>query len=200
MARFIPAPAGNTTAAESVWRFAPVHPRACGEHIGDLRSKCFHIGSSPRLRGTPNPGRERQPSYRFIPAPAGNTWLGRWMVTPCSVHPRACGEHHNPPMSSLPAAGSSPRLRGTHAHRTAGGALLRFIPAPAGNTASGNCAWRKSAVHPRACGEHTGARRQLCRPYGSSPRLRGTRQSFTRYQALNRFIPAPAGNTGTSRA
>ena len=70
-------------------------------------------GSSPRLRGThPLIGR-RIEAERFIPAPAGNTWIGVRSAKPKPVHPRACGEHvvlRNPANTG---DGSSPRLRGT---------------------------------------------------------------------------------------
>ncbi len=51
--RFIPACAGNTTAAPPTPPSGAVHPRVCGEHsnLGILLRA--HIGSSPRVRGTP---------------------------------------------------------------------------------------------------------------------------------------------------
>ena len=70
--RFIPAPAGNARLTCSCSRWAPVHPRACGERRAGSRSSGSGAGSSPRLRGTParrGRGRDRP---RFIPAPAGN--------------------------------------------------------------------------------------------------------------------------------
>ena len=56
----------------------------------------------------------------------------------------------------------------------------------------------RSSDHPRACGEHPkhfGASRN---PFGSSPRLRGTRQGGCFAHGLARIIPAPAGNTMAS--
>ena len=77
--------------------------------------------------------------------------------------------------------------------------LGRFIPAPAGNTATPASGSTRGTVHPRACGEHN--TRGTCQDpeNGSSPRLRGTQiGSFTRLLFV-RFIPALAGNTcGTS--
>ena len=51
-------------------------------------------------------------------------------------------------------AGSSPRLRGTHAKKGANPRRARFIPAPAGNTLEEIPDVIPESVHPRACGEH----------------------------------------------
>ncbi|EFH10693.1 hypothetical protein HMPREF0731_3078 [Pseudoroseomonas cervicalis ATCC 49957] len=50
--RFIPAPAGNTISRRGWPASGPVHPRACGEHMGKRRHPMLLNGSSPRLRGT----------------------------------------------------------------------------------------------------------------------------------------------------
>ena len=52
-ARFIPAHAGNTVANGPARSGSSVHPRACGEHIGNLETMREMGGSSPRMRGTP---------------------------------------------------------------------------------------------------------------------------------------------------
>ena len=134
--RFIPAPAGNARTQpvtrssrigtgssprlrgtrprrSSSIRRIPVHPRACGERFLSLTRALRDLGSSPRLRGTPQ-GAEAGPVVRrFIPAPAGNARMARSKQQGAAVHPRACGERlsHSPVISS--ACGSSPRLRGT---------------------------------------------------------------------------------------
>ena len=92
---------------------------------------------------------------RFIPAPAGNTLAGNWTLIRWAVHPRACGEHETRRDALRGVIGSSPRLRGTRYAETRRQVGERFIPAPAGNTAaSDNVRWF-TAVHPRACGEHS---------------------------------------------
>ena len=50
--RFIPAPAGNTSATASRAGVPTVHPRACGEHAAWNGRHQAAPGSSPRLRGT----------------------------------------------------------------------------------------------------------------------------------------------------
>ena len=71
--RFIPAFAGNTSASATCLSIVTVHPRVCGEHECFCTNHCPHIGSSPRLRGTPKLISINQLSCRFIPAFAGNT-------------------------------------------------------------------------------------------------------------------------------
>ncbi len=192
--RFIPAPAGNAQVPTPPLTRNTVHPRACGERATADLAGGPHAGSSPRLRGTRewlDPG---SASYRFIPAPAGNAYIGRLISWVGAVHPRACGECHLYPILAAYLSGSSPRLRGTHRMVLEITTQIRFIPAPAGNATKPSRACRAAPVHPRACGER--ARRGLLpwRDDGSSPRLRGTRSRRGGAQRHVRFIPAPAGN------
>ena len=193
--RFIPAPAGNTSAPVPRPRPVPVHPRACGEHLPDGLHVGGSLGSSPRLRGTPVMRTVIRLPLRFIPAPAGNTIVKPILSSGISVHPRACGEHRSGFRRRRPVTGSSPRLRGTLERQRGRNAEFRFIPAPAGNTRVETSPGRAEAVHPRACGEHTSHFRASTRMRGSSPRLRGTRKHPQAGFAVHRFIPAPAGNT-----
>ena len=71
----------------------------------------------------------------------------------------------------------------------------RFIPAPAGNSRLRSGWLPGRPVHPRACGEQSGNGLRLKTSSGSSPRLRGTVQGKTALFWLQRFIPAPAGNS-----
>ena len=153
--RFIPAPAGNTTALHDDLARSAVHPRACGEHTS----------------ASPLPWR---PS-RFIPAPAGNTTRASGIGTN-SVHPRACGEHDSGAAPAGCRNGSSPRLRGTRRRGKRNPPWRRFIPAPAGNTKECGKEPGPHPVHPRACGEHIEKEIKCANPRGSSPRLRGTLQ------------------------
>ena len=193
--RFIPAPAGNTARPTTTSRCGSVHPRACGEHSARSSPATGTNGSSPRLRGTR--GRQSGRGYptRFIPAPAGNTHRCGLPRTPFPVHPRACGEHDAQGRLVPERIGSSPRLRGTRAGLAGDRRPVRFIPAPAGNTARPSSPCAAPSVHPRACGEHSPARSASIRPSGSSPRLRGTRAELRHEAPVLRFIPAPAGNT-----
>ena len=193
--RFIPAPAGNTSPHSVTPIMSTVHPRACGEHECATAVFSAGFGSSPRLRGTPAGVAAVKAGCRFIPAPAGNTPRPPASAVARPVHPRACGEHPYPAWIAFDADGSSPRLRGTPWWRQVTRSRCRFIPAPAGNTASRGGACSTRPVHPRACGEHLARHLIPDISIGSSPRLRGTRREVDRLEVGVRFIPAPAGNT-----
>ena len=133
-------------------------------------------------------------TFRFIPAPAGNSGRARSRRGRPPVHPRACGEQYEKRYQDNVSVGSSPRLRGT-VHRC----ILffldnRFIPAPAGNRTTPRIRPPSFSVHPRACGEQWKGGLILKGGNGSSPRLRGTVFITPPPRVLPRFIPAPAGN------
>ena len=77
----------------------------------------------------------------------------------------------------VPSIGSSPRLRGTVPRPQLVLDIDRFIPAPAGNSATPSTDSRYRSVHPRACGEQCHALQLVL--------------------DIGRFIPAPAGNSAT---
>ena len=199
--RFIPARAGNTRTKEQLAYDIAVHPRACGEHARTVDPMLCAYGSSPRVRGTLLDPRCRPTLKRFIPARAGNTpgADGSGGVMDGSS-PRVRGTrgrmvghrrgrrfiparagntvHHRD--RARPTGGSSPRVRGTRQPmQQARLRAQRFIPARAGNTQPSPAPPRASAVHPRACGEHSSSL-AICRRY-------------------DRFIPARAGNTTTAQ-
>ncbi len=193
--RFIPAHAGNTCSPRPAASPAPVHPRACGEHVLQSETKMNPAGSSPRMRGTQNATAGAAPVWRFIPAHAGNTPPTRPCRPANPVHPRACGEHDFATEVDGHVLGSSPRMRGTHQARSRRRRTGRFIPAHAGNTFCSPRAGGTSPVHPRACGEHGPAMAWISCIRGSSPRMRGTRFLHSKNSGTFRFIPAHAGNT-----
>ncbi len=75
--RFIPACAGNAPDAGRQAPAAAVHPRVCGERPSDAVRPPCHVGSSPRVRGTPCRRCRAVLMRRFIPACAGNAALRR---------------------------------------------------------------------------------------------------------------------------
>ena len=87
---------------------------ACGERAQGLHCPYRVRGSSTRVRGTLLTLAEQAPSYRFIPARAGNAQTRRSSRVAVSVHPRACGERRRHRVLLSRGTGSSPRVRGTH--------------------------------------------------------------------------------------
>ena len=152
-------------------------------------------GSSPRGRGTPSRYDLTMDVTRFIPARAGNTSTETSATSPCSVHPRAGGEHSYATGTLMPLGGSSPRGRGTPLLLKHPPKIQRFIPARAGNTLRPSPNAKYDAVHPRAGGEHITTARAVVEHDGSSPRGRGTRDGRGGDTVGRRFIPARAGNT-----
>ena len=137
--------------------------------------KLSHGGSSPRGRGTRAVNRQRVYPGRFIPAWAGNTLPCRLACWLLPVHPRVGGEH----------------VAVHDINRVA----VRFIPAWAGNTGEACNSQSDLSVHPRVGGEHDWLLGFDPLIFGSSPRGRGTRQTFSGCAEWLRFIPAWAGNT-----
>ena len=153
-------------------------------------------GSSPRRRGTPSAESGESSARRFIPAQAGNTLPGQSWSCETTVHPRAGGEHLAGASAVDPVPGSSPRRRGTLGRPMQVAAVIRFIPAQAGNTDFCFVHVDLASVHPRAGGEHRIVSGGCVNASGSSPRRRGTRRLHRPRRPGRRFIPAQAGNTG----
>ena len=216
--RFIPACAGNTAPPAPAASPKSVHPRVCGEHIGQsaesrrVRGSSPRVrgtrlggaaaaaagagaGSSPRVRGTLSDGIKRIYQGRFIPACAGNTLALPASPRTFPVHPRVCGEHCWWRSRRRERAGSSPRVRGTRSRRSSSKRPQRFIPACAGNTRTPGRGSITGAVHPRVCGEHVSRYGTDRSDDGSSPRVRGTHRHAAEGAQRRRFIPACAGNT-----
>ena len=164
--RFIPAPAGNSTLIS---------------RIGKLR----FIPAPRCIVG-----------LRFIPAPAGNSKRSIAASAPGPVHPRACGEQCHSDGNNAGGTGSSPRLRGTDDGQIeAVGRLHGSSPRLRGTGLLVIHWFPGSPVHPRACGEQQARPTISQASIGSSPRLRGTEETWGPDGTLHRFIPAPAGNS-----
>ena len=169
-----PAYAGNTFQGFFFETRTRDHPRVCGEHLLFFKLGTTLLGSPPRMRGT-LPG-----CYGYLnglgitPAYAGNTPPMPSRTPSAWDHPRVCGEHLGGNQSSSPAAGSPPRMRGTHDVGGKQTQLIGITPAYAGNT--NELAWPVCAAwdHPRVCGEHISVDKCHISTTGSPPRMRGT--------------------------
>ena len=197
--RFIPAYAGNASSPSQCTDMLSVHPRVCGERDIPPDEITATLGSSPRMRGTPQLPHQAAPSCRFIPAYAGNAPTLRAARKASAVHPRVCGERGGLKTFVQLADGSSPRMRGTRTPRVFQSEIERFIPAYAGNAEADTCTAPSTPVHPRVCGERGSPVQSAHVHSGSSPRMRGTRSTAPVESKVRRFIPAYAGNAGTSQ-
>ena len=172
--RFIPACAGNSAQMKKRDTYPPVHPRVCGEQPSGSGPPSRLTGSSPRVRGTGLQNIRRSVDRRFIPACAGNSLSIPFYPCDIAVHPRVCGEQFIYSVLSMRYCGSSPRVRGTVYLFRFIHAILRFIPACAGNSLSIPFYPCDIAVHPRVCGEQFIYSVLSMPSCGSSPRVRGT--------------------------
>ncbi|SRY07083.1 Domain of uncharacterised function (DUF2825) [Escherichia coli] len=193
--RFIPAGAGNTSNCCNGQRSHAVYPRWRGEHCLGGGSAQPRNGLSPLARGTLVLLASRRAPVRFIPAGAGNTHSLARLNQLSPVYPRWRGEHSEYFADLFTDRGLSPLARGTRGNSFLDAALLRFIPAGAGNTLPSLVDEKSITVYPRWRGEHGGRIFYIPTVRGLSPLARGTLDR--KYAPIDekRFIPAGAGNT-----
>ena len=172
-----------------------VHPRLRGELLRQLTVIFWSYGSSPLARGTQSNLFMRMRINRFIPACAGNS-LGIFEShAKPAVHPRLRGELSIFSSQNTIRDGSSPLARGTRLCLKMCLPTIRFIPACAGNSPSGNKRPKRDAVHPRLRGELNTYGNGYANDPGSSPLARGTPTLAHLGEQTIRFIPACAGNS-----
>ncbi len=189
----IPARAGEPCCARTCPRWNRVYPRACGGTNAQGRSNDTNGGLSPRVRGNPAKTRPGRVRMRSIPARAGEP-TGRWSALRASrVYPRACGGTGAALGVALGAEGLSPRVRGNPTNSPGVSAIIRSIPARAGEPPDPCWGTLWTRVYPRACGGTAPMCRLLRRPWGLSPRVRGNRQAVAVHGLCYGSIPARAG-------
>ena len=192
------------------------HPHVCGEHTGEVRLSFAHLGSSPRMRGTPRIRHATDgfagliPTYAgnthystetpdtrggLIPTYAGNTCMRESHPRTSRAHPHVCGEHPQPSPGRGLGGGSSPRMRGTQKFLTQNPAGRGLIPTYAGNTGQRIEWFSFTWAHPHVCGEHPVWGAGVKASPGSSPRMRGTHTLTHGYDQRQGLIPTYAGNT-----
>ena len=89
--------------------------------------------------------------------------------------------------------GLSPRVRGNHNRTHREIAMIRSIPARAGEPRSASGRSSHSRVYPRACGGTEQFKAAGYQMLGLSPRVRGNRDDFREYYPHGGSIPARAG-------
>ena len=162
--------------AERVERLG-AHPRVCGENVRPSPAAAARTGSSPRVRGKRWTSVQRPQGRGLIPACAGKTPLPRPALPRTWAHPRVCGENDPDHHVITFYSGSSPRVRGKHERQRKLRDTHRLIPACAGKTMSSSSFVSPGQAHPRVCGENTMERPEYRVHPGSSPRVRGKRES-----------------------
>ena len=150
-----------------------VHPRVCGEAEIVRAPELPGRGPSPRVRGSPTPGRGSASSAGSIPACAGKPNARPRVRFQCRVHPRVCGEARRGSGARPWRSGPSPRVRGSPDPALQEAAPAGSIPACAGKPRRAGWRTPRGGVHPRVCGEaELDAGRAVPRP-GPSPALCG---------------------------
>ena len=130
----IPACAGQTVMRGIIRRRFRAHPRVCGADRGWASRRALPPGSSPCVRGRPDPGETRVIPSGLIPVCAGQTRPGRDASYSEWAHPRVCGADDSAAWRFARASGSSPRVRGRPSRRFFPAPRPGLIPACAGQT------------------------------------------------------------------
>ena len=191
----IPARAGKTSPRRTTAANWSAHPRACGENARTTWEEPAAYGSSPRVRGKQRRWDVHDAVLGLIPARAGKTPTSRPRGATARAHPRACGENGSNFTGVTAVRGSSPRVRGKHAHPTQHGRRTRLIPARAGKTVIIQASRAVNTAHPRACGKNGHHPGEPGGEHGSSPRVRGKQRERPLDEPQPGLIPARAGKT-----
>ena len=106
-----------------------------------------------------------------------------------------CGEHAIGDDEPVEIPGSSPHVRGARGVMVLTLGTEGIIPACAGSTGDERVEPHHRGDHPRMCGEHEQADAETLKLAGSSPHVRGARQSTQETCLTQGIIPACAGST-----
>ena len=173
---FIPAGAGATSASTTLIRRVGVHPCGCRGDASRVWGVFCARGSSLRVQGRLFCQPQPMPKPRFIPAGAGATSLPRSAAWMWGVHPCGCrGDLRRHLFVRLPE-GSSLRVQGRRAARSARRDISGFIPAGAGATAAIVTGAVQTRVHPCGCRGDVPLSSGSAASRGSSLRVQGRRQ------------------------
>ena len=167
----------------------------CGENKVSAILSSDTAGSSPRVRGKLSASQLLRAGARLIPACAGKTGRCGRGAHRAEAHPRVCGENCYSRHVGEDDSGSSPRVRGKPRGWYAAPRPPRLIPACAGKTESRKRPARRTAAHPRVCGENEVDERVGMIAEGSSPRVRGKLNPDRAPGRRLGLIPACAGKT-----
>ncbi len=171
--RSIPACAGEP----STWGFPNsrqrVYPRVCGGTAWSFPAISTVSGLSPRVRGNRRRGGPVAIAIGSIPACAGEPTPRSGWANTGRVYPRVCGGTSRSWSRPHWKQGLSPRVRGNPLGGHHRQAVLRSIPACAGEPMNNGQQPNQYPVYPRVCGGTASS--PWTRPAGAglSPRVRG---------------------------
>ena len=189
----IPACAGEPSRPPASPVPARVYPRVCGGTPTRLPTPATVPGLSPRVRGNRPHGQKGLLPDRSIPACAGEPGQRAGGVKVARVYPRVCGGTRITIGGKMSSGGLSPRVRGNHIPLVDAKAIIRSIPACAGEPRSSGGPGGACMVYPRVCGGTFTASTSRASFTGLSPRVRGNLQESIHDQTSSGSIPACAG-------
>ena len=133
-------------------RIGRVYPRVCGGASATVGLGHRSRGLSPRVRGSRSLGGRPVQSAGSIPACAGEPPAWFSCCRTARVYPRVCGGAGSQRHQTTPAAGLSPRVRGSPCGRSFSAHMARSIPACAGEPVKYLTKVRLSSVFSLAAG------------------------------------------------
>ena len=148
----IPARAGFTMTAETIYRNLTDHPRSRGVYRSFRRIPAYAGGSSPLARGLREPAEPRPAPAGIIPARAGFTRRSAFSLTIPPDHPRSRGVYPSSMRTHSHGRGSSPLARGLLTPSPMVSPVAGIIPARAGFTVRAAGHRRVRPDHPRSRG------------------------------------------------
>ena len=194
----IPAHAGKTSAITTILETLGAHPRSRGENIYVDWQTLHSAGSSPLTRGKRRDNLDSDREDGLIPTHAGKTpacpspFYRRW------AHPRSRGENTAIPRRCVSRRGSSPLTRGKRHVVPPRRIHQGLIPAHAGKTSASPYGTARKWAHPRSYGENGFIQVASPANEGSSPLMRGKRDTAAAAVGAAGLIPAHAGKTHRS--
>ena len=172
---------------------------ACAGEPDTSAPSWTRMGLSPRVRGNPFFLTPSTSPKRSIPACAGEPPAASQSTVIMEVYPRVCGGTCRSASSLRSLSGLSPRVRGNPLPAAYPFAVLRSIPACAGEPPASRVSVCRSEVYPRVCGGTNLAQSARYGGCGLSPRVRGNHDHGIRYQLIGRSIPACAGEPSSKK-
>ena len=164
-----------------------------GETLGEVRSRSYRAGLSPRGRGNLDDRDRASPAIRSIPAWAGKPAGGAPAPRGDRVYPRVGGETGMSLCNSSSSQGLSPRGRGNPSSCRPSARKLWSIPAWAGKPSTVIRSVFAERVYPRVGGETACRFSAYGKSMGLSPRGRGNPPSHRLSSIPRGSIPAWAG-------